>query len=159
MKQLYKSKELDKDRAESIEADFEEVAASCGHFSFSLLTFANEKQVFLSIIEDLKEVMDSPDERSWNWLKFWKKSKAAKVRGFGAEAEEELLRTPSRKAASALNLPQLVMERRESRLSQNPRTRQDKKQGFYFGLLHVVRFFTRDDGKIPCFQLPLSLPC
>ena len=33
LKVLYKSKELHKDQSETIEADFEEVAASCGHFS------------------------------------------------------------------------------------------------------------------------------
>jgi hypothetical protein len=53
LKELYRSKELDRERPESIEADFEEVAASCGHFSFSLLTLAEETARFLSILSDL----------------------------------------------------------------------------------------------------------
>ena len=32
------------------EADFEEVAASCGYFSFSLLDFACEMQVYLEVL-------------------------------------------------------------------------------------------------------------
>jgi hypothetical protein len=43
LKELYKSKDLDKTRPENVEADFEEVAASCGHFSFSLYDFGRQR--------------------------------------------------------------------------------------------------------------------
>lgn len=57
-----------------LEADFEEVAASCGYFSFSLLDFANEMKEYLVILDDLKlEVEERPSGRSWNWLKFWRR--------------------------------------------------------------------------------------
>ena len=56
-----------------VEADFEEVAASCGYFSFSLLDFAHEMKVYLEILDDLKlEVEERPSGRTWNWLKFWR---------------------------------------------------------------------------------------
>jgi len=79
--QLYKHKELTKSRPPEIEADFEEVAASCGYFSLSLLDFANETKVYLDILDGLKlEVEERPEGRTWNWLKFWCKFQNTKSR-------------------------------------------------------------------------------
>ena len=72
--QVYKSQVLDKSRSGELEADFEEVAASCGYFSFSLLDFANEMTRYLEILDELKlEVEERPSGRSWNWLKIWRR--------------------------------------------------------------------------------------
>lgn len=77
---LYQNQELTKSRTVELEADFEEVAASCGYFSFSLLDFANEMKVYLEVLDDLKlEVEERPGGRSWNWLKFWRRDQNAKV--------------------------------------------------------------------------------
>lgn len=55
-----------------VEADLEEVSASCGHFSFSLLEFGEELKVLLSILDELHlEVEERPNGKSWSWLKFW----------------------------------------------------------------------------------------
>ena len=71
---IYKNHEILRDRSIEIEADFEEVGASCGYFSFSLLDFANEMRVYLEILDDLKlEVEERPGGSSWNWLRFWQK--------------------------------------------------------------------------------------
>lgn len=71
---LYKNQEITKNRSMELEADFEEVAASCGYFSFSLLDFANEMKVYLEILDNLKlEVEERPLGRTWNWLKFWRR--------------------------------------------------------------------------------------
>ncbi len=79
LSQLYKTKELTKPRPAEMEADFEEVAASCGYFSFSLLDFANEMRVYLEILDDLKlEVEDRPDGKTWNWLKVWRRISVSK---------------------------------------------------------------------------------
>ncbi len=79
MSQLYKTKELTKPRPVETEADFEEVAASCGYFSFSLLDFANEMRVYLEILDDLKlEVEERPDGKTWNWLKVWRRISVSK---------------------------------------------------------------------------------
>lgn len=76
---LYKTKELNKQRPIELEADFEEVAASCGYFSFSLLDFANEMKTYLEILDDLKlEVEERPSGRAWNWLKIWRKRRGSK---------------------------------------------------------------------------------
>jgi hypothetical protein len=69
LEKLYKSKELDEERPISTEADFEEVAASCGHFSFCLEDFAEEMQTYLDILEELKDEVEKPNRRTWNWLK------------------------------------------------------------------------------------------
>lgn len=79
MSQLYKSKELTKPRPVETEADFEEVAASCGYFSFSLLDFANEMRTYLEILDDLKlEVEERPDGKTWSWLKVWRRTSDSK---------------------------------------------------------------------------------
>ena len=71
---LYKSQEFTKSRSIELEADFEEVAASCGYFSFSLLDFANEMRTYLDILDDLKlEIEERPYGRSWSWLKMWRR--------------------------------------------------------------------------------------
>ncbi|OBT41719.1 hypothetical protein VE00_07797 [Pseudogymnoascus sp. WSF 3629] len=67
--QLYRAK--DPEREKSVEADFEEVAASCGHYSFCLQDFAEGIQKYLEVLEELKEELQGPQKRSWNWLKFW----------------------------------------------------------------------------------------
>lgn len=76
---LYKSKELGNENPESVEADFEEVAASCGHFSFSLQDFAEEMQTYLEVIEELKDEIEKPNRRSWSWLKFWQSQKTSTI--------------------------------------------------------------------------------
>jgi hypothetical protein len=70
---LYKKKDLRAARPREVEADFEEVAASCGYFSFSLQDFAEEMKVYLDILDELKQQVDEyPRRRSWTWLKFWR---------------------------------------------------------------------------------------
>ena len=74
LSQLYKTKELTKPRPVETEADFEEVAASCGYFSLSLLDFAHDMRAYLEILDELKlEVEERPNGKSWNWLKIWKR--------------------------------------------------------------------------------------
>lgn len=83
LKELYKSKELGRERSESVEADFEEVAASCGYFSFSLQDFGEEMQTYLETLEDLKESIENPSGRSWNWLKIWARPSSTAQNGMG----------------------------------------------------------------------------
>ncbi|KAK5114445.1 hypothetical protein LTR62_002380 [Meristemomyces frigidus] len=60
-------------KAEAVRADIEEVSACCGHFSFSLLDFAEDVLTYLDLLHDLKSEMQSP-HRSWRWLIPWKSS-------------------------------------------------------------------------------------
>ena len=79
LNQLYKTKELTKQSPVEMEADFEEVGASCGYFSFSLLDFATEMRTYLEILDDLKlEIEERPDGKTWNWLKVWREFRESK---------------------------------------------------------------------------------
>lgn len=61
-------------RQDEILADIEEVSACCGHFSFSLLDFAEDVLNYLDILQELKTEMEKP-RSSWNWLIFWQRTK------------------------------------------------------------------------------------
>ena len=79
LSQLYETKELSQPRPVEMEADFEEVAASCGYFSFSLLDFANEMRAYIEILDDLKlEIEERPDGKTWDWLKVWRRIRKSK---------------------------------------------------------------------------------
>ncbi|KAL7623026.1 hypothetical protein AAE478_006705 [Parahypoxylon ruwenzoriense] len=71
LEELYKTIELGRNRSETIQADFEEVAAACGHFSFSLLSFADEMQMYLDALDDLRDVIEQ-NKRTWKWMMIWK---------------------------------------------------------------------------------------
>ncbi|CAK7264664.1 hypothetical protein SEPCBS57363_001194 [Sporothrix epigloea] len=71
LEELYTTIELGRPRSEKIKADFEEVAAACGHFSFSLQAFAEEMTKYLDVLDDLKLIRDH-NRRSWRWLCIWK---------------------------------------------------------------------------------------
>jgi hypothetical protein len=143
---LYKTKELDRDRPESIEADFEEVAASCGHFSFSLQAFANEMQTYLTILEELKDATEKPT-RSWNWLRFWKKTKPNQRTAALVSPEEEALIQQSRESEVPKNATDAVLQRHETQLFRGTLSHTaSKKHPLNDVILRVVRFFGRDDG-------------
>jgi hypothetical protein len=144
LKELYKHKELDKNRTESIEADFEEVAASCGHFSFSLYDFGTEMQTFLAILEDLKDGTENRRNRSWKWLRFWQRSKAKTI---GEDPEQEPLLSHNKHDNSAKDLPHLIMERRKSKHWNTLIQEEHAKRGFYRRTLHLLRVLERDDGE------------
>ncbi|KKK21954.1 hypothetical protein AOCH_002983 [Aspergillus ochraceoroseus] len=74
LKAIYHQKDILNIQTLEVEADLEEVAASCGHFSFSLLEFGEQLKQLLAILDELQlEAEERPNGRSWNWLKFWRK--------------------------------------------------------------------------------------
>jgi hypothetical protein len=69
---VYREKDFAKIKSRVVEADLEEVSASCGHFSFTLMEFGEQLKELLDILDELKlECEERPQGRSWNWLKFW----------------------------------------------------------------------------------------
>ncbi|KAL4927421.1 transcriptional regulator of RNA polII, SAGA, subunit-domain-containing protein [Aspergillus undulatus] len=96
LKTIYRQKEIFKIKTLEIEADLEEVAASCGHFSFSLLEFGEQLKELLAILDELQlESEERPRGRSWNWLKFWRKGEHERRRKFSGTSKSG---KPSRKA-------------------------------------------------------------
>jgi len=147
LKELYKSKELDQARPESIEADFEEVAASCGQFSFSLYDFGSEMQNLLSILEDLKQQTEKTKKRSWKWLKFWQRFRFYKGSSVTTDPEREpLIEPPSSQPGTTKDMPELVMGRRDSKYWKLSSQEAHPTGRFYNKLLHVMRVLERDDG-------------
>lgn len=146
LKHLYHSKDLDRKRPENVEADFEEVAASCGHFSFSLQAFGAEMQTFLSILEDFKDLIEAPGGRSWNWLCFWRHwRRKDNTRKTIQEEQEPLIEA----ATEHPHMPKTpkddpALNRRDERKWRDLRK---KPKGLYLRGLRIARWLTRDDGK------------
>ncbi|KAL6702995.1 hypothetical protein ACN47E_010350 [Coniothyrium glycines] len=70
---VYKNKIPSRTSSAAVAADFEEVAASCGHFSSCLQDFAEDMVTFLDVLEELKaDVHRYPRRRTYEWLKFWR---------------------------------------------------------------------------------------
>jgi hypothetical protein len=145
LKELYKSKELDRTTEESIEADFEEVAASCGHFSFCLYDFGNELQNFLSILEDLKEQSEQGKNRTWKWLRFWPRYFSSEDFVAATDIEREALMGRSERSAVPKSVPELVIERQHPRPLNFASRRKKVQAGFYSRLFHLLRILERDD--------------
>ncbi|KAL1842749.1 hypothetical protein VTK73DRAFT_3047 [Phialemonium thermophilum] len=119
LQELYTRLELNRARTEQIQADFEEVAAACGHFSFSLQTFGEEMQKYLDILDDLKYASQHR-RRSWRWLLWWKQGRdrhgygaAIPVLPYNAEESESLIK-PIKKTALPRGIPDTMIERRDT---------------------------------------------
>ncbi len=132
---LYRSKDLGRDRVESVEADFEEVAASCGHYSFCLQDFAETIVHYLEILEELKDELEQPSRRSWRWLKFWAPEDKAQIR------DEEPVEDAMLSATEIVikrDVPKVRL-RKPSTVSLTP------KQNFWRQVNRLIHFFERED--------------
>lgn len=69
---LYSQRISIRNRPVDVDADYEEVAASCGHFSSALEDFAEDTIVYLEVLQDMKKTLESPPGRSWHWIMFWR---------------------------------------------------------------------------------------
>ncbi|KAL7928438.1 Fusaric acid resistance protein-like domain-containing protein [Trichoderma chlorosporum] len=148
LRELYRSIELGRSRTENIQADIEEVAAACGHFSFSLQAVADEMDAYLDVLESLQHSMKHPD-RSWKWIKFWRNWKLFQRRGdFDAESEPLLARQPKTrmKSPAPTGLPRAMLKKRDSfHWDVSPQKSSDLVRKSSQALLHFLRFLTRED--------------
>jgi hypothetical protein len=140
LKTIYRQKEVIKVQTMEVEADLEEVSASCGHFSFSLLEFGEQLKQLLAILDELQlESEERPNGRSWNWLKFWR------WRQQSSETEAPL--------AEQVAIPNGAEARLNSSSSNAPsstrRTPLDKsaKGTLTYRLWKSLEVFRRDDTK------------
>ncbi|CAK4031754.1 related to Lactobacillus histidine kinase [Lecanosticta acicola] len=123
---------------EEVLADIEEVSACCGHFSFSLLDFAQDVLNYLDILEDLKEEMEAP-KRSWTWMLFWKRNECQK-QGYGNNALPESNEDP---ADARFNIPSPV--RKADNFGDPERAALGRP--WYYGIYKAFRFMRRDDVR------------
>jgi hypothetical protein len=144
LENLYRTKDLGKQRVESLEADFEEVAASCGHYAYCLQDFAEGIHKYLEQLEELKQEITQPNRRSWNWLLNLvlprRKEREKVYRGDETNSGET---TPLLQAANILisntQLPKLKMTKPKLMLS---RTEYLNRQ-----LYKILRWFGKEDIK------------
>lgn len=115
LEELYKTIENARSASESIQADIEEVAAACGHFSFSLLSFADEMKKYLDALEELKYINEQ-DKRTWAWLKVWKQIAAlwTSRRAAGQDIETLALIKPVKRMRQS-QLPQGIPKAMKNR--------------------------------------------
>lgn len=115
LEELYKAIELERSRPESVQADYEEVAAACGHFSFTLLSLGDEMQKYLDALEELKDATEE-NKRSWNFLKIWRRFQFGSKSTENDPEREPLIKPIKRMRQSALprGIPDDMMRRRDS---------------------------------------------
>ncbi|QUC16038.1 uncharacterized protein UV8b_00279 [Ustilaginoidea virens] len=93
----------------------EEMAAACGHYSFTLQSFAEEMQKYLDLLEDLRYVSDH-SKRSWRWLLWWTET----TREYSLSAlpfestESEALVKPIKKSLVLNGIPAPILEQRDT---------------------------------------------
>ncbi|KAK0662512.1 Fusaric acid resistance protein-like-domain-containing protein [Cercophora samala] len=116
LQELYKHIELDRTRSASIQADFEEVAAACGHFSFSLQAFGEEMQKYLDVLDDLK-FANEHRSRSWHWMKWWGNRRGYNNRKITLpfdNSERETLIKPIKKSQMPRGIADSMVQRRDT---------------------------------------------
>lgn len=122
-------------RQDEVLADIEEVSACCGHFSFSLLDFAEDVLIYLDILQELKVEMEA-HRHSWNWLMFWQRSNDDKNAPQPEPVGSVALSTEPEPAG---NLP--VQLRMADAFGDVKRV----KRPWYYFLHKALRVFRRDD--------------
>lgn len=88
------SSTVEPSQSEEVIADIEEVSACCGHFSFSVLDFAEDLLTYLNILDELKDAIEHR-KRSWTWIIPWHRdnsggsSEPSKIRRTGTIHEDD----------------------------------------------------------------------
>lgn len=149
LEEIYKNIEMERARPENVQADYEEVAAACGHFSFSLLSLGDEIEKYLDALEDLKFATET-HRRSWDFLNLWRYISFRRSKSIVDDAERQPLVKPIKKlrrSALPKGIPDNITERRDSfswdaapQASTSLRWTSQK-------LLKFFRFLSRDDSR------------
>ncbi|KAL6363561.1 hypothetical protein LRP88_02982 [Fusarium phalaenopsidis] len=151
LQELYRAIEMGRTRSEKIQADIEEVAAACGHFSFNLQAVAEETDAYLDVLEDLKYSTET-GSRSWNWLKVWRYFKWArasdKAPADDPERESLIPKPPVRrlrKSQLPKGIPDTMVKRRDTfNWDAAPQSSKIKRR-FAQRILTISRFLVRED--------------
>ncbi|KAJ4396598.1 hypothetical protein N0V93_000819 [Gnomoniopsis smithogilvyi] len=146
LEELYKNIELGVSRSDKIKADFEEVAAACGHFSFSLQSFGEEMSKYLDVLDDLKYASDHK-KRSWQFLALWKKIHHRQIQAplLPFETEREPMVRPIRKSQMPRGIPDHMIRRRDTFSWEAEPKNSDIIKRISTKILGFMRFLARDD--------------
>ncbi|KKK25597.1 hypothetical protein ARAM_005106 [Aspergillus rambellii] len=142
LKAIYHQKDILNIQTLEVEADLEEVAASCGHFSFSLLEFGEQLKQLLAILDELQlEAEERPNGRSWNWLKFWRKGPSEQGKKV---SDQSLIESTPMRCANGPHLEPNTPSPRD--IASNKRS-QSAKARFGYRIWRFFGVFRRDDTK------------
>lgn len=145
LKVVYSQKDLDHTRSTAVEADWEEAAASCGHFSFCLVEVAEQVREYLVTLDELQlEVEEQPvGARSWTWLKFWMSSRR---RSLDLDADLAALVDHADNLDLEINLPKAKEGRTNDSIS-SAYEKSPNKTRFFNRVWTNLSVFRRDDTK------------
>lgn len=148
LEELYKHIELGLSRSEKIKADFEEVAAACGHFSFSLQSYGEEMSKYLDVLDDLKYASEHK-KRSWQFLALWKHVHMRQIQAplLPFETEREPIVRPIRKSQMPRGIPDLMLRRRDTFSWEAEEKKSDIVKRISTKILRFLRFLARDDSE------------
>jgi hypothetical protein len=129
-------------RTPDVDASYEEVAASCGHFSSSLQDLAEDMIQYLETLQELKEATHGRHvARSWTWLRFWKKKPEAKS-SFEDQEQQPLDQSETSASRRAPGSPRYFVETRDHKL-----IKYSNNQSWSYLLWRASSRFRRDDFK------------
>jgi hypothetical protein len=149
LQELYTNLEMGRNRTEKIQADFEEVAAACGHFSFSLQTFGEEMQKYLDVLDDLKHANEYK-KRSWRWLMWWhhdndrRRSFLFPRLPYEPEEGQSLIK-PIKRTAIPRGIPDSMIQRRDTYAWQATPSVNSLVASLSQRVLRTIRKLARDD--------------
>ncbi|KAL8654323.1 MAG: hypothetical protein Q9210_001560 [Variospora velana] len=139
LSRVYHYNKVNEERSVDVEADFEEVAASCGVFSYALQDFAVEMKNYLNILDDLKlEREERPRGRTWDWLKVWRRSQARKP-----QMDYEPLNPLDEEA----NEPRTAPSPWHQRINSIERQKLSRTAALRYRIWKALAIFRRDDTK------------
>lgn len=149
LEELYKSIELGRPRSDKIKADFEEVAAACGHFSFSLQSFGEEMSKYLDVLDDLKYASEHK-KRSWQFLALWKHVHLRQIQAplLPFETEREPVVRPIKKSQMPRGIPDTMIRRRDTFSWEAEPSASDISKRISTKVLTFLRFLSKDDSKL-----------
>jgi hypothetical protein len=148
LEELYRTIELERLRPENVQADYEEVAAACGHFSFSLLSLGDEMQKYLDALDDLNYAVQQ-NRRSWHFLKFWKSINFRSRPPVEDPEQISLVKPikPLRRSKLPKGIPDNMIGRRDTfSWDAAPQTNRIRKWVSQH-LLKFFRFLSREDSR------------
>ncbi|EDN07114.1 60S ribosomal protein L19 [Histoplasma capsulatum] len=138
---VYPQKDFVRTKSIETEADFEEVAASCGHFSFSLQAFAEQLKEILEVLDELKlETDERPNGRSWGWLRFWRPTPPDHINKWTAVSRSE-----AERGETSVSPENSSMQSKNTSLQ--PPDHPSARDKFRYKIWKALRIFRRDETK------------
>ncbi|KKZ60056.1 hypothetical protein EMCG_05179 [[Emmonsia] crescens] len=157
---VYWQKDFVKTKSVEAEADLEEVAASCGHFSFSLQAFAEQLKEILEVLDELQlETDERPNGRSWGWLRFWRPTPPDHINKWTAAS-----RSAAERGETSVPPESFLIQGKDASL--RPPDQPSAKDRLRYKIWKAFRIFRRDETKFAIkvgagaalYALPSFLP-